>query len=91
VPKIVGSKVKLNPLVSILTVIAGAAIWGIPGMFLSIPFAAVVKVVLDRTQNYKPWGFLLGDTMPPLVNLDFNEMSKKLPKRISPFRKTKKP
>jgi predicted PurR-regulated permease PerM len=91
VPKIVGSKVKLNPLVSILTVIAGAAIWGIPGMFLSIPFAAVVKVVLDRTRDYKPWGFLLGDTMPPMVKLDFTEISKKIPKNISPFRKTKKP
>ena len=72
VPKIVGSKVKLNALISIVAVIVGAAIWGIPGMFLSIPLTAVIKLVLDRIEPWKPWGFLLGDTMPPLVKLDLN-------------------
>jgi predicted PurR-regulated permease PerM len=70
VPKIVGSKVKLNALISIIVVIAGAALWGIPGMFLSIPLTAIVKLILDRIDSWKPWGFLLGDTMPPLVKLD---------------------
>ncbi|WP_373550204.1 AI-2E family transporter [Haliscomenobacter sp.] len=70
VPKIVGSKVKLNALVSIIVVIVGAALWGIPGMFLSIPLTAVVKLILDRIESWKPCGFLLGDTMPPLVKLD---------------------
>lgn len=65
VPKIIGSKVKLNALVSIIAVIAGAALWGIPGMFLSIPVTAIIKLVLDRMESLKPWGFLLGDTMPP--------------------------
>lgn len=67
VPKIVGSKVKLNALISIIAVIAGAALWGIPGMFLSIPITAILKLILDRIQDLKPWGFLLGDTTPPLL------------------------
>jgi predicted PurR-regulated permease PerM len=67
VPKIVGSKVKLNALISIVAVIAGAALWGIPGMFLSIPITAVLKLILDRIHSLKPWGFLLGDTNPPLL------------------------
>jgi predicted PurR-regulated permease PerM len=79
VPKIVGSKVKLNALISIVVVIAGAALWGIPGMFLSIPLTAVVKLILDRIEPWKPWGFLLGDTMPPLVKLDL-KFKKKAPK-----------
>ena len=81
VPKIVGSKVKLNALVSLITVIAGAALWGIPGMFLAIPLTAVVKLILDRIEPLEPWGFLLGDTMPPLVELklDLGEISKKIP------------
>ncbi len=79
VPKIVGSKVKLNALISIIVVIAGAALWGIPGMFLSIPLTAVVKLILDRIESLKPWGFLLGDTMPPLVKLDL-KFKKKAPK-----------
>ncbi len=60
VPKIVGSKVKLNALISLMAVIFGAALWGIPGMFLFIPIAAVVKVIFDRVNHLKPWGFLMG-------------------------------
>lgn len=70
VPKIIGSKVKLNALFSILAVIAGAALWGIPGMFLSIPLLAVVKLIFDRLEPLKPWGFLLGDTSPPILELN---------------------
>jgi predicted PurR-regulated permease PerM len=90
VPKIVGSKVKLNAFISLLTVIAGAALWGIPGMFLSIPLTAVVKLILDRIESLKSWGYLLGDTMPPLVELklDFEEILKKLP-RIKPIKPNK--
>jgi predicted PurR-regulated permease PerM len=67
VPKIVASKVKINALFSIIVVIAGNALWGIPGMFLSIPLLAIVKLIFDHIEPLKPWGFLLGDTMPPLI------------------------
>ena len=70
VPKIVASKVKINALFSIIVVIAGNALWGIPGMFLSIPVLAIVKLVCDHIEPLKPWGFLLGDTMPPLIKID---------------------
>ena len=66
VPKVIGSKVKLNALVSLLAVILGAALWGIPGMFLSIPLMAILKLIFDRIEPLKPWGFLLGDTMRAL-------------------------
>jgi predicted PurR-regulated permease PerM len=69
VPKIVASKVKINALFSIIVVIAGNALWGIPGMFLSIPLLAVVKLIFDHIESLKPWGFLLGDTMPPLIKI----------------------
>lgn len=68
VPKIIGSKVKLNAFVSIVAVIAGGALWGIPGMFLSIPLLALVKVICDRVEPWQPWGFLLGDSMPASDN-----------------------
>jgi predicted PurR-regulated permease PerM len=69
VPKIVASKVKINALFSIIVVIAGNALWGIPGMFLSIPLLAIVKVIFDHIEPLKPWGFLLGDTMPSLLKI----------------------
>jgi predicted PurR-regulated permease PerM len=64
VPRIVSSKVKLNALISILAVLLGGALWGVSGMFLSIPFAAVLKIIFDRLENLKPWGKLLGDEIP---------------------------
>jgi len=69
VPKIVASKVKINALFSIIVVIAGNALWGIPGMFLSIPLLAIVKLICDHIEPLKPWGFLLGDTMPSLLKI----------------------
>ena len=67
IPKVVASKVKINALISILVVLGFGALWGIPGMFLSIPLTAVLKVIFDHIESLKPWGFLLGDTMPAMV------------------------
>lgn len=64
VPKIVSSKVKINALVSILAVLLGGALWGVAGMFLSIPIVAIVKIIFDRIDSMKPWGELLGDEVP---------------------------
>ena len=78
-PYIVASKVKINALFSILVVFIGNALWGIPGMFLSIPLLAIVKLLFDHIDSVKPWGFLLGDTMPPIVKI--NPIIKKLLKK----------
>jgi predicted PurR-regulated permease PerM len=64
IPKIVSSKVEINALISIVIVLLGNALWGIPGMFLSIPFVAILKIILDRVDGLRPWGKLLGDTIP---------------------------
>lgn len=69
VPKIVASRVKINALFSIIVVLAGNALWGIPGMFLSIPLLAIVKLICDHIEPLKPWGFLLGDTMPTILKI----------------------
>jgi predicted PurR-regulated permease PerM len=70
VPYIVASKVKINALFSIIVVLAGKALWGIPGMFLAIPLLAIVKLIFDHIESLKPWGFLLGDTMPSILKID---------------------
>ena len=60
VPLIVSSKVKINALFSIVAVLLGGALWGISGMFLSIPVTGIVKIIFDRIDGLKPWGKLLG-------------------------------
>lgn len=64
VPYIVSSKVKINALISIVIVLLGNAVWGVPGMFLSIPFIGILKIIFDRLPELKPWGKLLGDEIP---------------------------
>lgn len=72
VPKIVASKVKINALVSIIVVLIGGALWGVAGMFLSIPLTAIVKVIFDRIETLAPFGFLLGDNQPEIGKSVFN-------------------
>jgi predicted PurR-regulated permease PerM len=63
-PLVVGSKVRINALITVLGVIIGEMIWGIPGMFLSIPVIAVFKIIFDRIDSLKSWGIILGDEEP---------------------------
>jgi predicted PurR-regulated permease PerM len=71
VPKIVASKVKINALISIIVVLVGNALWGVPGMFLSIPITAILKVIFDRVGPLQPFGFLLGDNQPDITKQIF--------------------
>lgn len=77
VPRIVSSKVKINALVSILVVLLGGALWGVPGMFLSIPFVAVLKIIFDRIEGLRPWGKLLGDEVPSRHKGDLWQLKRK--------------
>lgn len=77
VPLIVASRVKINALVSIITVLAFGALWGIPGMFLSIPLTAIIKLIFDHIEPLKPWGFLLGDDIPAIGLIKFSLKKKK--------------
>lgn len=60
-PKIVGSKVKINSLIVVIGLVIGEMTWGIMGMFLCIPILALMKIVFDNVTELKPWGYLLGD------------------------------
>jgi predicted PurR-regulated permease PerM len=64
IPRIVASRVQLNALISVIVVLIGGALWGVPGMFLSIPLTAIAKVIFDHVESLKPWGFLLGNVVP---------------------------
>jgi predicted PurR-regulated permease PerM len=63
-PRVVSSKVQVNALISIVGVLMGGALWGLSGMFLSIPLIGVLKIVFDRVDGLKPWGSLLGIEVP---------------------------
>ncbi len=71
IPTIVASRVKINALISVIAVLAGNAVWGVPGMFLSIPLIAILKVIFDHIESMKPWGFLLGNIVPSTSRFSF--------------------
>ena len=61
-PNIVGGLIRLNPFVVILSVLFGGILWGIPGMFIVVPFVGMAKIVFDRVPSLEHWGYLIGDT-----------------------------
>lgn len=46
-PKIVGDSVKISPLLVIFAVTIGGAYFGVMGMFLGVPVAALIKLIMD--------------------------------------------
>lgn len=70
-PRIVGSKVKINALATIVGVIVAGALAGISGMFLSLPVIAVFKIIFDRSESFKQWGVLFGDERPTRSPMNF--------------------
>lgn len=75
-PFIVGSKVSINALITVLGVVAGEMIWGLPGMFLSVPLIAMAKIVCDRVEPLKPWAILLGHERKEKKMLKFPKRKK---------------
>jgi predicted PurR-regulated permease PerM len=59
-PMIMGVKVKINPLFTIVIIIAGELLWGVPGMILAIPLLAITKIVFDNVEPLRPYGYLIG-------------------------------
>jgi len=60
-PKIVGGSININALTAILSLIIGAAVWGIAGMILFLPFAAMLMVVCESYEELKPIALLIGN------------------------------
>lgn len=60
-PRVVGSKVKINSLIVIIGLVIGEMLWGIAGMLLTIPVLAIMKIIFDRVEGLQSWGFLMGE------------------------------
>jgi predicted PurR-regulated permease PerM len=60
-PMILGPQVKINPLFTIIALVLGELLWGIPGIILAIPLVAMLKILFDSINPLKPYGFLIGE------------------------------
>ncbi len=82
-PYIVGSKVSINPLAAIISLILWENVWGLAGLVLALPMTAIIKVLFDSVDSLRPYGFLLGEAEvpPPPIN-SLEEVVEELPERI---------
>jgi predicted PurR-regulated permease PerM len=75
-PYVVGSKVRINPLVAIIGILLMNELWGVSGIVLAIPLAAGMKIVFDRIAPLKSVGALMGSNITKEQQLflsDYNE------------------
>ena len=70
-PLIVGPHVKINPFSTIIALVLGEMLWGIPGIFLAIPLVAMFKIVCDHTESLKPYGYLIGEVVDGKGKINF--------------------
>jgi predicted PurR-regulated permease PerM len=59
-PNITGARVRLNPMITLMGLLFGGFIWGIPGMIIFIPYLGIVKVIFDHVKKLRPYGYLMG-------------------------------
>lgn len=60
-PLVVGAEVNIHPLFTILGIVLGEMLWGIPGMILAIPLLGIAKIICDNVEPLKPYGYLIGE------------------------------
>lgn len=60
-PKVTGSKLNINSLVAIVSIIAFSMLWGISGMIIALPIVASLKIIFDAIPSLHPYGFLLSE------------------------------
>lgn len=59
--KIIGGRVRLNPLVVTVALLFWGAVWGGVGLILAVPITAAIKAICDNVESLQAYGELLGD------------------------------
>jgi predicted PurR-regulated permease PerM len=60
-PKVVGKRLRLNPLAVTLALLFWAWIWGAMGLILAVPLVAMAKIICDYVDSLRGFGAWLGD------------------------------
>jgi len=60
-PKLLGSRLRINPLAVTLALLFWGAVWGAIGLVLAIPITGAIKIVCDHVESMKPYADWLGE------------------------------
>ena len=58
-PRLMGSSFNLSPIIILLNLALWGYIWGIPGMFLCVPFLIIVTIILSHFPQTRPMAIIL--------------------------------
>ncbi|MFM9910292.1 MAG: AI-2E family transporter [Chitinophagaceae bacterium] len=58
-PKVVGTQLNVSTFAMLVAIIAGGIIWGVAGMVLFIPFVAILTIISENIDEWKPINVLL--------------------------------
>jgi AI-2 transport protein TqsA len=61
-PLLAGRRLDLSPLMILVSLAFGSAVWGVVGMILAVPMAVVVKTVLENIEETRPIAGLMAHT-----------------------------
>ena len=60
-PKVMGNKVNINAIVTIVALLVWGFVWGILGMILAVPMTAMIHVLLEHSKKTKAYADLMGE------------------------------
>jgi predicted PurR-regulated permease PerM len=60
-PKVIGSRLQLNPLVVTIGLLIWGFIWGAMGLILAVPMLGAIKIICDHVPSLRPIGAWMGE------------------------------
>ncbi len=60
-PKMIGSRVRLNPLAVTVALLLWGWLWGAMGLILAVPITAAMKIIFDHVDSLRGYGAWLGE------------------------------
>jgi len=60
-PKIMGRGLNLSPLVVLLSLVFWGWLWGIPGMLLSVPLTAAIRIACEQMEITRPLAIMISE------------------------------
>jgi predicted PurR-regulated permease PerM len=60
-PKVIGKRLRLNPLVVTIALLLWGWLWGAMGLILAVPITSALKIVFDHTESLRAFGAWMED------------------------------
>lgn len=74
-PRMQGAKLDLSPLFVLLSLSLWGWLWGIPGMFISVPLTVCLKIILTHFGPFSALARLMGEGKPPQAGVSADSQS----------------